>query len=177
MINLIPPEGYHMIKKEYLLRVGAVYCFLITGVCVLLTVAMVPMYVLLDAQIKEVESEVREGNSTNSAVKNTENEVSIIKNVLAQLKVEEKSFRISTAIDEIQKSSSSEISFKTFYIDGAKGEIKTIQVQGTATTREKLIQFKKKLEESELFESVEIPIADLARDANLPFAITIRLSK
>ncbi len=177
MINLIPPEGYQMIKNEYLLRVGAVYCFLITGVCVFLSVALIPKYVLLDAQIKEVTSLVLQGNSTNSAVKNTEKEVSRTKTVLAQLKAEEKSFYISTAIDEIQQASSQGVVFKTFSIEGVKGEVKTIQVQGTAATREKLVQFKNKLEESALFENVEIPISDLARDVALPFSISIQLSK
>lgn len=173
MINLIPPEGYRMVKREYLLRVGAVYGFLFSAVCIFVGVALVPMYVLVGAQIKDVEIEMSHMKDTNEVLKNADKEVTVVGGVLTQLKVEESEFSISAAIGEIQKNAPEGVIFKTFYIDGSKIGGLVIQVQGVSPTREKLIQLKVKLEALDLFQTVQVPISDLARDVELPFAITI----
>lgn len=177
MINLIPPEGYRMITREYFLRVGAVFCFLFAVVFVFLGVALVPMYVLVEAQINEVTLEVLREKDASEVIKTADTEVASVKSILAQLKVEGNSFLMSAAIDAIQKNAPEGILFKTFYIDGVQAGGPVIQVQGVATTREKLIQLKTKIEALEMFDTVEVPISDLARDAELPFAITIIPSK
>lgn len=177
MINLIPPEGYQTVKHEYLLRVGAVYCYLFSVVCILVGVALVPMYVLIGAQITDMEQEALEESGTKAIIEKADREVVAANGVLAQLMTEESTFSMSAAIDEIHLRAPGGILFKTFYIGEAKSGNTTIQVQGVAATREKLIQFKAALEESALFETVEVPISDLAKDVELPFALTILPSK
>jgi hypothetical protein len=177
MINLIPPEGYKMIKREYLLRVGAVYCFLFSVVCVLIGVALIPMYVLVHAEINEVSFEAVREQGTAEVLKNADTTIAITSNVLSQLSAKESTFLISTAIGEIQRLAPEGVTFETFYIDGAKDGVEKIQVQGASPTREKLAQLKTALEASEMFQTVEVPISDLARDVNLSFTIAIFPSK
>lgn len=177
MINLIPPEGYKMMKREYLLRVGAVYCFLFSVVCVLLGIALVPMYVLVRAEINEVSLEAVREQGTAEVLKNADATIAVTNNVLSQLSAKENTFLVSTAIDEIQKLAPEGVTFATFYIDGAKDGAGKIQVQGASPTREKLALLKTALEASEMFQTVEVPISDLARDVNLSFTITIFPSK
>ncbi|MFZ2253347.1 MAG: hypothetical protein WAW13_04240 [Minisyncoccia bacterium] len=173
MINLIPPEGYKMIKREYLFRVGAVYSFLFSIVFVLIIVALIPMYVLVGAEINDVSLEAEREQGTAHTLQNVDTTIAITNSVLAQLSTPEQPFVISAAIDEIQKLAPVGIVFKTFTVEGVKGVVEKIQVQGTSPTREKLSQLKIALEASELFQTVEVPISDLARDMDLTFTITI----
>ena len=162
-----------MIKREYLLRVGAVYCFLFSIVCVLIIVALIPMYVLVRAEINDVTLDAEREQGTALSLQNVDTTIAITNSVLAQLSTSEQPFIVSIAIDEIQKLAPAGIVFKTFYVEGVKGVVEKILVQGTSPTREKLSQLKIALEASDLFQTVEVPISDLARDVDLSFTITI----
>ncbi len=176
MINLIPPGGHAVMRREYLLRVSATVSFLFTGVFVFLTIALIPTYVLVEAQINTFALDERD-NSKEDALKNAEAEVSRVKAILTQLKSTPDTITASDVIDEVRKSASPNIFFKTFDVNASAGIIESIHVQGIAPTRETLAGLKRALEESKIFLRAEVPISDLARDADLPFAITITLEK
>lgn len=177
MINLIPPEGHRVIKREYVLRVGATYCFLFACISVLLTVALIPTYVLVGAQLNTLRLEVEKGSGGEEEFQKADEAVRITKDVLAQLKTRVGTVSMSNAINEVQNIAPSSITFKTFRVEESNGAIEKIQVQGVAPTREALARLRVLLEASSLFATAEVPIADLARDENLPFAITVTLSK
>ena len=176
MINLIPPEGHIAMKREYVLRVGATFCLLLSGVLVLLTAALVPTYVLISAQLKahevgpitdEKRDEVAQANG----------EVARMRDVLAQLSTSTQDIAASEIIQEVSRYAPQTITFKTFRIDAPKGTVQSIQVQGVATTREVLAKFKNDLEGSPMFDKAQIPLSDLAKESDLPFVVTITLSK
>lgn len=162
-----------MMKREYLFRVGAVYCFLFSVVCVLIGVALIPMYVLVRAEINEMSYEAVREQGTAEMLKNADATIAITNSVLSQLATKERTFLVSVAIDEIQKLAPEGVTFESFYVDGARDSVEKILVQGASPTREKLAQLKTSLEASEMFQTVEVPISDLARDVNLSFTITI----
>ena len=177
MISLIPPEGYRILKHEYFLRVSTVYCFLFSAVFILVTIAQVPMYVLVDAQIKSLEYESLQTSGVAEVTSHADEVIKATNNILVQLNADKKPFLVSAAIAEIQKVSPTGISFKSFVVGTSNVEAPNIQVQGVATTRGKLAELKTSVESSELFHAVEIPIADLAKDSELPFTITILPNK
>ena len=176
MINLIPPEGHREVKREYYLRVGATLALLFAGVAIFLTVALIPTYVLVRAQIEAFALEAKQESDTEGVFESAEGEVKTAMKVLSQLKAVPETVFVSAIIDEIQERTSSSIVLKTFYVDAVGGVIEKIQVQGVADTREALAELKGALESSDTFLSAEVPIADLARDADLPFAITVTLA-
>ncbi len=176
MINLIPPEGHKAVKREYILRVGATLAFLFGWVAIFLGIALVPTYVLIDAQIdtfvlEEATEEVKE-----ESFKKAQEEVHTIETVLTQLKTDTSKVLPSVVIAEIQKQSPSNVTFRQFSIDEVGGIIEKVQIQGIAPTRESLARLKNVLEASEMFNTAEVPLADLARDVELPFAITVTMS-
>ncbi len=175
MINLVPPEAERLIKKEYYFRVGGTIAFLLAGVFLALTVALIPTYVLIAAQIQTSYDShmVRDDES----FKQADVEVKTVEQLLRQLTLESAVIPTSTAVEEIQALSSTGIAFKTFVIEDAGGVITRIQIQGTASTREALAQFKARVETSANFLKAEVPIADLARDVNLPFTMTITMAE
>jgi hypothetical protein len=176
MINLIPPEGHKAVKREYILRVGATLAFLFGWAIIFLTVALVPTYVLINAQINAFELEDGGEGEKEDLFKKAQGEVNAIETVLAQLKTTAPTVSASVVIAEIQKRAPANIVFRRFSFVETKGVINTVQVQGVAPTRESLAQLKSALEVSEMFRSAEVPIADLARDAELPFVITVTVS-
>ena len=57
------------------------------------------------------------------------------------------------------------------------GETKAkITLVGTGATRESLVFFVKKLEESKFFEKVDLPISNFTRDRDINFSINLTVS-
>ncbi len=178
MINLIPPAGYTVLKREYLLRVGASLCFLLGSVFCILTIALAPTYILTSAQIADYEARINNVEDEAAVFAEAERQVGEAHTMLTQLQTIGHTVHTSDILREIEHLTPAGISFKTFYMASkAQNTPQTIQVQGVAATREALIRFKNELEATPRFEKAEVPIADLARDADLPFAITVTLSK
>lgn len=176
MINLIPPEGHKALKREYILRVGATLSLLFASVALLLAVALIPTYVLIAAQLNAFALESAQETKKGDALKDINAEVNMTKELLAQLKTTPEKVPVSAIIEEIQKHTPALVVFDTFYIESGTDGVERIQVQGNAATREALARLKNELESSAMFEKAEVPIADLARDVDLSFAITITLS-
>ena len=162
-------------RREYVLRVSATLAFLFGWVIIPLGVALVPTYVLVKAQIKAYDIEAGRESESEDAFKSVESEVEMSNEVLTQLKVQGQTLYTSEVIDEVKRQTPRGIEYRTFYATEKNGTIQSLQVQGTAPTREALASLKTALETSDLFERVELPIADLARESDLSFAITITL--
>jgi len=177
MINLIPPEGQKSVRKEYTLRVLATMSFLFGFIVVLLSVAHIPTYVLVGAQINDLDAITAQDIERDEAIRIVEDEVKLTRSIIAQFKRNQGITNPTNIFYEINSRSSDEILFKAFILQSGNKNTRTVQVQGVATTREALAQFKTSLESSSLFSQAEIPISDLARDTELPFTITITLTE
>jgi hypothetical protein len=183
MINLIPPQGQKSAKIEYVLRVGSTMSVLFGFVAILVAVAHIPTYVLIKAQIEDLDATSAKESGKEEAIATAIQEVGYATTTVARLKAVPETTRLTEFIHEIETRASSGISFKTFSVTetkakkDAKPKITAIQVQGVAATRDILAQFKSTLETSTFFAKAEIPIADLVQDADLPFTVTLTLKK
>lgn len=175
MINLIPPEGHRVLKREYALRVGSTFLLLMSVILMFLSVAHIPTYVLVKAQINSYMLEASGAAGDAIDWDSVEKEVATTNSILAQMSAAPQTALVSAAIQEIERRAQEGIIFKTFYTQDVDGVVTEIQVQGVAPTRAALAAFKAALESSDMFVSAEVPISDLARDVNLPFAITVVL--
>ncbi len=176
MINLIPPAGYTVLKREYLLRVGASLGFLLGSVFCVLTAALVPTYILTSAQIADYTTLISNFGDEAQTFAEAERVAGEAQVLLAQMQKGTQTPRASALIQALVQRAPEGIIFKTFALQAAAGVPHIVQVQGVAATREVLIRFKNEIEAASEFEKAEVPIADLARDADLPFAITITLA-
>lgn len=178
MINLIPPAGYKVLKREYLLRVSASFFFLMAVILFILAVSLAPTYILTSAQIADYKVRINNVEDDALVFGEAERQATEAHTVLTQLQTNGNSVLTSDILHEIESVAPTGISFKTFSLSTAgQNATQTVQVQGIAPTRAALIQFKNAIENTTLFEKAEVPIADLARDADLPFSITILLRK
>jgi hypothetical protein len=175
MINLIPPEGHRIIRREYYLRVGATFAFLFGGVCLLLATAQIPRYVLVNAQINALAASEDAGEEREKRVR-LENDVRLAQEIATQLNSSSNIILTSRIIEELLRSSGEDISFTRIQLE-EKEKIDKVQAQGVAKSREALAKLKNDIESSSLFLSAYVPISDLARDRDLPFAITITVEQ
>ncbi len=178
MINLIPPQGQTALKHEYMLRVWTVCAILFSGATLIGIVLLIPTYVFVgtqqavsnisDAETAEIANEF---SRIDSGIKSTNV-------VLLQLGTSTQNLPASKLIAEIVAKAPTGITFTTFQINESRSKdgATTIDVQGKSVSRGALAGFKNNLEASPYFKSVALPISDLARDADLPFAITLTLN-
>jgi Tfp pilus assembly protein PilN len=175
MINLIPPDGQKVLKTEYVLRVGATFGILFGVVLLLVVVAHIPTYVLVDAQIKSLDTSMVQYNNEREDTRELDEEVKRAKTITAQLGVTDDTISATALLTELQRVMPNAITLKSFAMQTDDKGDATVQVQGIAPTREALAAFKVAVENSEMFAEAQIPISDLAKDTDLPFAVTITL--
>jgi hypothetical protein len=53
----------------------------------------------------------------------------------------------------------------------------TINLQGVSATRDSLVNFKKSLDESGLFKSIDLPVSNFTKDKNISFNMTLTVAK
>ena len=175
MINLIPPKGHIALKHEYILRVASIYGFILTGVFVAGTLLTIPTYVLVSSQLNAVRPDEAHTNEIKKTYDDALIHIQNANTVMAQLRASVPNVEISTVIEEVMRVAPSGITFSTFQALRENETVKTVDVQGQAATRNALAALKNALEASDLFESANVPISDLAKENNLPFVITITL--
>lgn len=179
MTNLIPPQGHKTLRREYIARVFSVYAFLLGGVFIALTALVVPTYVLVDTQLASVTLQNGAALNVDTTYKEAEAEIRRTNEILNQFSAEATPIYPSRILAEIHEIAHEGIAFERFQVKQApKGskEKDVITVQGVASSRTALAAFKDALNGSALFEDAVVPISDLARDADLPFAINLVLS-
>lgn len=176
MINLIPPKGRTTGRFEYWVRVCTVWSFLLAGVFIVASFLFVPSYVLIHSQIKALSIQAAEGGRDEVVYKEKEQIIQDINTIVGQLQKEEVQTDISEIIHAVNKAIHPGVTIARYEISREEMAIDAILIQGTASTREALATFKNTLERSALFETATVPISDLAREADLPFSITITLS-
>lgn len=175
MINLIPPEGQHLKKFEYWTRVLTTWGWLLSGVFVTAAFLLAPTYVLLQGQLKVLHTEAEEKSGSGQTFAEIRKKVETANATIAQLGETGSRPEISGIITSIREVANPGIALSRFEIRHNNPETH-LQIQGTASTREALAAFKTDIERSPVFESAIVPIADLAKDVELPFVITITLS-
>ena len=176
MINLIPPEGHRAVRKEYLVRVSATYCFLFAVVFILLTVSLIPTYVLVRAQMHAYDAEVSV-QTEGGEIKIAEEDTVRTEAILTELRKTPNTPNMSVIIREIENAATRGISFRNFSLQYTANTLDPILVQGVADRREDLVAFKQAVEAHALFEGADIPLTDLAKERDVPFTITIRLAE
>jgi Tfp pilus assembly protein PilN len=133
--------------------------------------------VLVKAQIHASLNETNQNSADAVTFEKADAEVKTAKNLLRQLRATPQTALISDVVEEVWNLAPESITFKTIIVSDASGKVEKIQVQGVAPTRDVIARFKNSLESSPVFTKAEVPIADLARDVDVPFTVTITVAK
>ncbi len=175
MINLIPPQGQKKLQREYVVRTAIVFSILFGFVFMLLSVALIPTYVLVSAQIRALSGDTPQEESKKDLFIAVEEETKNIEKIISQIEKTTSTTLVTPLLAEVSAQTPDGVDIRAYTISEEKGVVQKIQLQGTATTRETLIRFRDNLKASDRFKEAEVPLADLARDSDLPFNISVLL--
>ncbi|MCA9363659.1 hypothetical protein KC727_00340 [Candidatus Kaiserbacteria bacterium] len=177
MINFLPPEGLSLVKREYWVRVLSVWGFLLFAVCVVSVLSLLPTYVLLKSQLAAAEVRIVGGEDTTEEYRVAAEAVKDANVVIGQLEKTRPSVRPSEIVGALVAATPANVEVNRLLLkQDAGAAVSAVQVQGVAATREALVRFKEVIQEGVLFSEVEVPISDLAREVELPFAIMVTLN-
>lgn len=173
MINLIPPDGKRIVRREYLARVASVW-FLIAALAVASGALMLfPTYILITQQLHiEAQSAVVSEDTYNTALK----ELNLAHALAAKLATPPKGVPAADVLAHTEAALKDGVVLRGFSID-ALAEGSQVQAVGTAETRESLRQFIGQLEADPFFKDASVPVSDLARDVDLVFTLTLVLNE
>lgn len=180
--TLLPEPEIRTLRREYRVRVFVTLLLFVSCAIFIGSLSLLPSYFLSDDQgtkaLKSAE-ELQKGREERG-IDQVEKELSRNQVILKQLSLEKSKVVFSDLIQTVGKYRSPQILISAFELSSlqAKGTTTvTVVLQGKALTREGLIAFKKNLEQDKRFSGVELPISDLAKSKDIPFALKLSYSE
>lgn len=177
MINLIPNKEKKKKVKDFYFRLLVMF-FAVLGFSILIaSVSILPAYFLSLAkknlvnaklEIQKNEPVPPPSQETLDTIKNLNNKLSLVeKNKSNRYIISQK------IINEImlEKMPDIKITRINYQNDTIKG--KTISLNGTAESRERLLLFRKALEDNVLFKKVDLPISNFVKGSNIRFYLNL----
>jgi len=172
MINLIPPHARRRVGQEYWLRTVTVWLFLLSIAFVCIAILFIPTYILVQNQLSVYSVAFQSAAADNEQFSESKTAITNA-NVTARLLAAEDAEQFSKIVRDIDQTVSAAIVLTNIALDRKEGEIAPIRVAGVATDRVSLAAFRDALEAQEQFAAADLPLSSLAKDADIPFTITI----
>lgn len=175
MLNLLLTEEKKEIKKEYVFRYVTIFFFGLSAIFTLIFISLIPTYVLLklDQKVLNQELSVAQDAQLNSDRQRLKEKLADLQKTLNIVDTENSN--IAYYIQSITDKQPRDINI--LKIDFKKTETsKSIVIQGTSNSRGGLASFIDVLETVPEFTSVNLPFSSFARDADVPFSITINIT-
>lgn len=173
--TLLPEKELRTLKIEYRTRLTIfviffLSCSVFVGIC-----ALLPSYIYSYSQEKELLDKLtslqadREKNGSKLAI----NELTEDSMTIKRLKDHGTNIVYTDMVSQIigHKPSGLTLSYIDIKSDSINATTSNIILQGTAGSREQLIKFRDNLEFDQDISKVELPISDLAKNKNIPYAI------
>ncbi len=178
MINLIPESAKRRIRREYLARVFSVWAFLLSLAFCASTALLVPSYVLYARQIHAVTTiseSLKKKSESFKSINTTLKEANVFASQLSATSTN--AVHAAEVLSHLEASRPLNVSLAglSVVVDEKKGP--TIVARGTAKTREDLRTFIEALKRDAFFDNAQVPVSDLAKDAELDFTVTLTLRK
>ena len=174
MFNLLPIEKKRTIAREYHLRLSALFLLMLFVTGIVAIVFLAPSFFAVGVKKNRASQELKNLQIATPELRSVEELEALvleIRNKLEVLKPQEvllPSQLIQKILDNRPKGVS--ITASSYLVK--EGEI-NLKVTGKGSTREALTSFARNLREDEAFQSVDLPVSDLARDRDIDFSIAL----
>lgn len=175
MINLLPEKEKKYIQKEYVLRVVGVFLSGFTASIITGAILLSPSYFLSRAKENEIEyrfaimqesEEVSEEAEIKKAFSETMEKLSAL-----DTQIQTPLYEIFSAV--LLHKPDGVVLEGMELKRGAQGDSSSVEIAGTALTRDDLLSFSRILEESEFFTEVVLPVSNLAHDRDISFTLDL----
>lgn len=175
MINILPESGRSIVKREYRIRLVAVFLFLLALLSLVTAVMLMPSY--LFAEVEAEQAELEEARLVSAKVEGAKSDAEVITAVNKQI-VGLDAFmmapRPSEALLVVLQSAGSGIEVVRVSYEGGTN---SVSLSGKATSRDTLLQFSKALQKLPIVLAVDLPVSDLAKNTDVSFNMTLTLKK
>lgn len=180
MINLIPTEEQKKITKIFYLKLIVVFFLLLAFSMFVASVSLIPSYFLALNKERIAESKLEIQKSETIPQLDTDT-VALIKEIDGKMKTIENSiknkFLVSEEIiNQIIASKMADIKITRISFDGNVATDKKVSIYGTAPSRERLLLFRRSLEENPKFTKVDLPVSNFIKGENIEFYLSLSLS-
>lgn len=176
MRNLLPTENTRTLLGEYYARLAIVGGLLLSLALVVGILSLTPSFLSLNTQERILIDQMRfadnrlaeeGGDVPGAALEQARREIAFLEAHTAESYI---SSRIAALLNERPEGIRvTSISFRASEGDGAS----SLTLSGVSATRENLIAFKQQMEKQTDFESVRLPVSNLAEERDLPFSVII----
>ncbi len=176
MINLLPPNARKQVQVEYWIRVSSVWVILLGCACIIIGLLMVPSLILVQAQLAVYDGEYQAASTQNSVYEKLEQDVQVANGIATQLGTSDGDRLFSNIISEVEGIAARTVVLNSIAFSRTDIGVQSVQITGESASRLLLVEFRDALENSPLFDSAALPLANLAKDKDVPFSITIIVS-
>lgn len=173
MINLIPPDAQKQVRTEYWIRVATVWMFLFGTGFLIVAILNAPVYVLVRSQLDSYLLEYNQASDETQSFKDAETTINDANSMIALLGVGTSVMPFSSVIAKLETLTGDGIAINSYKFSRKNGAIDSIVIDGLASSRLSLSQFKDALQKDDMFKSASLPLSNLAKDVDIPFTITI----
>jgi hypothetical protein len=177
MINLIPNQEKKRKVKDFYFRLGVVF-LAILGFCIFIaTLAILPSYFLSSVK-KNLANERLEAQKNEPVPVVDQDSLKIMEELNWKLNLIESSEKNKYLVSEkiineiiLQKMSDIKINRINYEDNLASG--KEINIHGIAPSRERLLLFRRALEDDVAFKKVDLPISNFIKGSNIEFYLSL----
>lgn len=177
MINLIPFEEKKQKVKDFYFRLIVVFFGMLAFCVFIISISLLPAYFIsvtsknlastrLEAQKNEPVPSIDQGAL--AVMNDTINKMSLIGNA------ERNKYLVSQrVINEIVLLKMSDIKINQITYSNSTKDGKKVKIVGLAPSREELLLFRRALEDSPAFKSVDLPISNFVKGSNIEFYMNL----
>ncbi len=176
MANLIPPNARKKVKLEYWARVVSVWLVMLGLACLVVTALHVPVYKLVGDQNEVFNAWHEEVDADNKQFKESVKVINNTNEISRLLSSDAEQILFTEVIDEVDSLINEDVVVESYRMERSGGKVTNFVVSGESTTRFGLADFRKALENSDMFETAALPLSNLAKDADIPFDISVSLT-
>jgi len=177
MINLIPTEEQKVTTKGFFFRLFIVFLFLLSFCIFVALVTLVPSYFFVNnkEKVAQMKLEIQKNEPIPQLDQDT---LSLIKNIDDKLTIIESSeknkFLVSEkVINQIMASKMPDIRITRISFDKNAAFEKKVSIYGIAPSRERLLLFRKSLEENPAFSKVDLPVSNFIKGSDIQFYLRL----
>lgn len=179
LTNLLPKERREKVVREYRLRFGVVSAFVFSLLVCVAGILLIPTYLYLTAtasmkgeQLAQLTSKLSSSNEMTLASRLT----ILSRNAESLASLSKKSSTSSLLRDALLTPRPGVLLSGFMYTAAGGKSFGVLTLSGVASTREALRNYQMALEKAAFARKVELPVSVYAKDANIPFTITVTLA-
>jgi hypothetical protein len=175
MHTLIPEQLARFLKNEYRIRVVILLLLFMSLGIWFGIVSLFPSYIISVTQergaLNQADAIEKSAESTTTTAALAA--ITTSNGLIKTLEASQDTLMLSSIVEDIAVRRIPGITINDFEIGRADATSTNIVIQGTATTRDILVNFENNLKADSRFSKVDLPVSDLAKNSDITFSMSI----